>query len=70
MGKTATSGGAERGFQSIPESNFLSLRDFEEKFTAFYLAEETYLGQCSKSQLGQACCGEAECKDADIECCS
>ncbi len=25
MGKTATSGGAERGFQSIPESNFLSL---------------------------------------------
>ncbi len=25
MGKTAISGGAERGFQSIPESNFLSL---------------------------------------------
>ncbi len=25
MGETATSGGAERGFQSIPESKFLSI---------------------------------------------
>jgi len=44
--------------------------DFDEKFKRFYLAEETYLGQCAKSKLGQSCCGESECTDEDFECCS
>ncbi len=43
--------------------------DFEEKFCSFYLAEETYLGQCTKAKSGAACCGEAECSDEDFECC-
>ena len=42
--------------------------DFEEKFSAFYLAEETYLGQCAKSKQGQTCCGDAECTEPDFEC--
>ena len=44
--------------------------DFEDKFTAFYLAEETYLGQCTQAQQGQACCGQPECKDEDFACCA
>lgn len=44
--------------------------DFEAKFTAFYLSDQTYLGQCTKFKLGEACCGESECKDEDFNCCS
>lgn len=43
--------------------------DFEEKFTAFYLSEDTYLGQCAKAKSGEPCCGEAECTDEDFEHC-
>ena len=44
--------------------------DFEDKFTAFYLSEETYLGQCTKTKSGNACLGESECQDQDFNCCS
>ena len=44
--------------------------DFEDKFTAFYLSEQTYLGQCTKAKCGEACFGESECKDEDFDCCS
>ena len=45
-------------------------KDFEERFGAFYLSEETYLGQCMKSKKGEPCCGESECTDKDFECCA
>ena len=44
--------------------------DFEDKFTAFYLSEQTYLGQCTKAKFGEACCGESGCQDEDFDCCS
>ncbi|WP_216700252.1 hypothetical protein [[Leptolyngbya] sp. PCC 7376] len=44
--------------------------DFEEKFAAFYLSEQTYLGQCAKTQLGKTCFGESDCRDEDFDCCS
>ena len=44
--------------------------DFVEKFTAFYLSKDTYLGQCAKAKKGLVCCGDAECTDGDFNCCS
>ncbi len=44
--------------------------DFVDKFSAFYLSEQTYLGQCAKAKQGQSCCGDAECTDDDFACCS
>lgn len=49
--------------KSVPE-------DFEERFTAFYLAESTWLGQLAKSKQGEACCGIAEYTLDDIACCA
>ncbi|ABW31510.1 glutathione S-transferase family protein [Acaryochloris marina] len=49
--------------KSVPE-------DFEERFTAFYLAESTCLGQLAKSKNGEACCGTAECTVDDLGCCA
>ena len=49
--------------KSVPE-------DFEERFTAFYLAESTYLGQLAQSKNGKACCGSAECRVDDMACCA
>lgn len=43
--------------------------DFEERFGAFYLSEQTYLGQCMQAKKGKPCCGESECTDKDFECC-
>lgn len=44
--------------------------DFEERFTAFYLAESTYLGQLARKRCGQLCQGEAKCTVEDMACCS
>ncbi|MCY4139993.1 MAG: glutathione S-transferase family protein [Rhodobacteraceae bacterium] len=44
--------------------------DFEERFTAFYLAESTYLGQLARKRHGHVCDGEAQCAVEDIACCS
>lgn len=44
--------------------------DFVDRFSAFYLSKETYLGQCAKAKSGQACCGDPECIDDDFNCCS
>ena len=43
--------------------------DFEEKFTAFYLSEDTYLGKCAKAKLGEFSCRDAGCTDEDFEHC-
>ena len=42
--------------------------DFESRFTAFYLADTTYLGQLAKKQSGTACCGPTECREEDLAC--
>ncbi len=44
--------------------------DFESRFTAFYLAGTTYLGQLAKKQAGTACCGPTECREEDLACCA
>ena len=44
--------------------------DFEEQFTAFYLAESTYLGQLATAKNGTACTGECECRVEDLACCA
>ena len=44
--------------------------DFESRFTAFYLADATYLGQLAKKQAGTACCGPTECREEDLACCA
>ncbi len=44
--------------------------DFESRFTAFYLADTTYLGQLAKKQAGTACCGPTECREEDLACCA
>ena len=44
--------------------------DFESRFTAFYLADTTYLGQLSKKQCGAAYCGPTECREEDLACCA
>ena len=44
--------------------------DFESRFTAFYLADTTYLGQLAKKQSGTACCGPTECREEDLACCA
>ncbi len=43
--------------------------DFEEQFTAFYLADSTYLGQLAREKCGRACDGEAQCRVEDMACC-
>ena len=49
--------------RSVPE-------DFEERFTAFYLPETTYLGQLAQKKMGEACCGDPQCKVEDLTCCA
>ena len=44
--------------------------DFESRFTAFYLADTTYLGQLAKQKSGTACCGPTECREEDLACCA
>lgn len=44
--------------------------DFEERFTAFYLSEASYLGQQTKERCGSACFGSAECCLEDMACCA
>ncbi len=44
--------------------------DFESRFTAFYLADTTSLGQLAKKQSGTACCGPTECREEDLACCA
>ncbi len=44
--------------------------DFEERFTAFCLAESTYLGQLAREMCGKLCVGEAKCTVEDMACCS
>lgn len=45
-------------------------RDFEERFTSFYLTESTYLGQIARERFGQVCKGEVQCTAEDMACCS
>ena len=49
--------------RSVPE-------DFEDRFAAFYLGESTYLGQLTKANAGEACCGPTECTVDDMACCA
>ena len=44
--------------------------DFESRFTAFYLADTTYLGRLAQKQAGTACCGPTECREEDLACCA
>lgn len=44
--------------------------DFEERFTAFYLSEASYLGQLTKERCGSAGIGSAECCLEDMACCA
>ena len=48
--------------KSVPE-------DFEARFTAFYLAESTYLGQLAAKKSGRAGCGSAESTIDDMAGC-
>ena len=49
--------------KSVPE-------DFEDRFSAFYLAESTHLGQLAKTKQGNTCCGPSECTVEDMACCA
>ena len=44
--------------------------DFEERFTAFYLSETTFLGRLSRENCGEACHGDPECTVDSVACCS
>ncbi len=44
--------------------------DFEDRFTAFYLSESTYLGQQADEKNGVPCTGECECSVEDLACCA
>ena len=44
--------------------------DFEDRFSAFYLADTTYLGQLAMAKTGVSCADECECKVEDMVCCS
>ena len=44
--------------------------DFEERFTAFYLSEASYLGRLTKESRGSACTGSPECCLEDMTCCA
>ena len=44
--------------------------DFELRFTSFYLAETTYLGELTKARKGTACCGDPQCTVDDLACCA
>ena len=41
--------------------------DFVERFSNFYLSQNTWLGQ---QTTGQACCGPSECRVEDMACCA
>jgi len=49
--------------KSVPE-------DFEERFTAFYLPDTTFLGRLTREKNGEACCGDAQCHAEDMACCA
>jgi len=66
-GKTSDFVGGFQRVKSLQENIFATglseksvSSDFDEKFGAFYLSENTYLGQCTKAKKGQACCGNSE----------
>lgn len=44
--------------------------DFEERFTTFYLAESTYLGQLAREKCGRVCKDEAQRTTEGTACCS
>lgn len=44
--------------------------DFEDKFSAFYLADTTYLGQLATAKSGTSCVGECQCTVEDTACCA
>lgn len=44
--------------------------DFVDRFSAFYLAESTYLGQLAKEKCGAVCNGFPECTTEDMTCCA
>ncbi len=45
-------------------------KDFEERFTASYLAESTYLGQLARINGKAFCCGSTDCTIDDMACCA
>lgn len=52
----------------IPQASVSN--DFEDRFTAFYLAESTYLGQRALEKNGVPCTGACECTVNDLACCA
>ena len=44
--------------------------DFEDRFSAFYLADTTYLGQLATAKNSVSCKGECECTVEDLACCA
>ncbi|MBP0019059.1 MAG: glutathione S-transferase family protein [Cyanobacteria bacterium SBLK] len=44
--------------------------DFEDRFSAFYLAESTYLGQLAREKCGKVCNDSPECTAEDMACCA
>ena len=52
----------------IPQASVAD--DFEEKFSAFYLADTTYLGQLATARNGSSCDGDCECTVDDLDCCA
>lgn len=44
--------------------------DFETRFSAFYLADTTYLGQLAAAKNGVACTDDCDCMVADLACCA
>ncbi len=44
--------------------------DFEDKFSAFYMSDKTYLGQLVAMRCGASCAGDCECTVEDMACCS
>lgn len=49
--------------KSVPE-------DFVERFSSFYLADTTHLGQMANARNGSPCCGRSECTVDDMACCA
>ncbi len=44
--------------------------DFEDRFSTFYLADTTYLGQLTTVKNGVSCVGERECAVEYTPCCA
>ena len=44
--------------------------DFVTRFSNFYLAADTWLGQQMRTRSGQACCGPSACRVEDMACCA